>query len=134
MNRRAFIAGLGSIAAWPVQAWAQRTTSIVGVLSGSGPAWSQDTRKAFVLGLQEAGYIEGKNVALEYRWTAGEYAKLPELAAQLVRDNVSVIFAVGNANAAKAAMGATSSVPIVFANGGDPVGLGLVASMSRPGR
>src|SRR5262249_11754889 len=97
MRRREFIAGLGGVAAWRLAGRAEPKMPVVGVLSGTGPNWPQDTRKAFVLGLSEAGYSEGKNVVLEYRWAGGRYDELLPLAVDLVREKVSVIFANGNA-------------------------------------
>jgi len=133
MNRRQFIAGLGSAAAWPVVARAQqRLVPVVGYLSPGSPEAFGRTLAVFRRGLAEAGYVEGENVAIEYRWAGDQYERLPELAASLAAHRVAVLCAVANASAV-AAKGATSSIPIVFASGGDPVELGLVESLNRPG-
>src|SRR5262245_22002296 len=123
MNRRAFIAGLGSTAAWPVVGRAQqRARSTIGLLGGGSP---EDNELAFARGLADAGYVEGGNLTIEYRWARGEYSVLREMAADLVAHRVSVIAAFGT-NAALAAKAATTKVPIVFVNGGDPIASGLV--------
>jgi putative ABC transport system substrate-binding protein len=130
-RRRTFIAGLGSAAAWPVVARAQqRTQLIIGYLSGEMGA--DFLLIPFRQGLKDSGYIEGQNVAIEYRLADGQYERLPALAADLVRRQVTVIVAVGLA-ATHAAKAATSTIPIVFQFGGDPVEVGVVASLSRPG-
>jgi putative ABC transport system substrate-binding protein len=131
MRRREFIAGLGGAAAWPVAARAQkRTQLIIGYLSG---LMNQDPRVIpFRRGLKDSGYIEGQNVAIEYRFADLQYDRLPALAADLVRRQVTVIVAAG-LPAARAAKAATATIPIVFQIGGDPVELGFVASLNRPG-
>jgi putative ABC transport system substrate-binding protein len=132
MRRRDFIGGLGATAAWPLAARAQQPAMpVVGYLSSSLPDGDPSVRD-FLKGLGEAGFIEGRNVAIKYRFARLEFARVPELAASMVRDRVDVIAAIYN-TAAVAAKAATTTIPIVFSIGGDPVALGLVASLNRPG-
>jgi ABC-type uncharacterized transport system substrate-binding protein len=134
MRRREFIAGLAVAASWSVAARAQQPSmAVIGFLSSRSPAESESVVAAFRQSLSEAGYIVGENVTIEYRWAEGNYDRLPALAAELVNLRVAAILAAGGPPSALAAKKATSTIPIVFSAAGDPVGLGLVASLSRPG-
>jgi ABC-type uncharacterized transport system substrate-binding protein len=132
MRRRDLIILTGSAALWPLVAEAQQRGAVIGFLSSRSPDESKHLLDAFHKGLGEAGFVEGTNVTVEYRWALGEYEKLPALAADLVRQNVAVIAALGGDVSGKAAQQATSTIPIVFGAGSDVVKAGLVKSLSKP--
>jgi len=130
LRRREFIAALGGLTAWPMAARGQqRGIPVIGYLSSNSPENAAEFRR----GLRDAGYIEGQNVAIEFRWAKGQRGVLQQLASELVRLPVAVIVATGAVDSSFAAKAATSTIPIVIAGGADPVRYGLVASLSRPG-
>jgi putative ABC transport system substrate-binding protein len=132
MRRREFITLLGGAAVvWPLVARAQQPMPVIGFLSGRAPAESAAVLAAFRKGLREVGYAEDQNVRIEYRWAEGQAGRLPALASELVDHGVNVIAAFGESG--PAAKAASTSIPIVFGSGGDPIEMGLVASLNRPG-
>ena len=146
MRRRDFVAALGCAmaSAWPRGAWAQTGTPggtarqsanapLVGFLNSASPVTYRFNANSFREGLAQAGFVEGRNVRIEERWANGDYNALPALAAELVAKGVVAIAATGDVASARAAKGASTTVPVVFTIGGDPVRFGLVSSFNRPG-
>ena len=133
IRRREFIVALGGAIVWPLVAHAQqRNLPVIGFLNGGSPSTIGHVVAAFRQGLGEAGYVEPRNVRIEYRWAEGQVGRLPALASELVHAQVAVICA-GSPPAAQAAMAASTNIPVVFTSGEDPVKLGLVASYQRHG-
>lgn len=134
MRRRDFIRIAGGAAAlWPVAARAQQAMPVIGFLHGFSPEQNVKRLAAFHKGLRDGGFVEGQNVAIEYRWARSKPEDLPAMAAELIQRHVSVITTPGSTAAAVVAKAATSSIPVVFSSGTDPIALGLVPSLSRPG-
>ena len=135
MRRRTAITLLGGAATtWPIGGQAQPAAiPVIGFLSGASPAPFAHLVAAFRQGLGESGFIDGQNLVIEYRWAEGGFDRLPVLAKELVARQVAVLVATGGDLSARAAKAATSTIPIVFSSGGDPVASGLVASLGRPG-
>src|SRR5207245_991052 len=132
MRRRKFLTLVGSAAVWPLSAHAQRGIPVVGFLSSRSPGESTALVTAFRQGLSEAGYVEGQNLHIAFRWAEGQFDRLPVLAAELVQSQVAVLATVGGNVAGLAAKAATATIPIVSV-GSDPDKVGLVPSLSRPG-
>src|ERR1041385_6490540 len=133
MRRREFAKLVAAMLAWPTTAGAQKPVPVIGFLGSALSGPYAPYVAAFRQGLSETGYVEGKNLAIEYRWAEGRYERLPALAADLVNRKVDLIAASGGNVSALAAKNATATIPIVFFTGGDPVGEGLVSGLARPG-
>jgi putative ABC transport system substrate-binding protein len=133
LRRRDFITAIGAIAVWPLAVRAQQpATTVIGFLSSASSDAFAPYVTAFRSGLAETGHVEGGSLVIEFRWADGQYARLPALAEELVRRRVSLIVATGGIVSAQSAKAATTSIPIVFTSGFDPVSLGLVASLNKP--
>jgi putative tryptophan/tyrosine transport system substrate-binding protein len=135
MRRREFIAFVGcTAAAWPLAARAEQSaTPVIGFLNSASPQPFANYVSGFRVGLKQTGYVDGQNVTIEFRWAEGHYDRLPEMAADLVRHKVAVLVSTGGTPSVMAAKAATATIPIVFTTGSDPVRLGFVTSLNRPG-
>lgn len=133
MRRREFIAGLGAAAGWPLATRAQGTRPLIGFLGSGTPQTFTSHVSGFLEGFKDGGFVDGRNVAIEYRWAEGQFDRLPALAAELVQKPVDVLVSVGGNVSALPAKRATSTIPVVFLTADDPVSSGLVQSLSRPG-
>ena len=133
MKRRDVIAGLGVTAAWPLTARAQGARPVVGFLGSVSAKTFKSHLDGFLEGFKDRGFVDGRNVSIEFRWAEGQFDRLPAMAAELVSRPVDLLVTIGGNVAALAAKRATSTIPIVFLTADDPVASGLVASMNRPG-
>jgi putative ABC transport system substrate-binding protein len=134
MRRRQFLGVVGGAAAWPFTVHAQQPAMpVIGFLSSASSEAFAPYVAAFRAGLAETGHVENRDLTIEFRWADGQYSRLPALAEELIRRGVSLIVATGGIVSAQSARAATSSIPIVFTSGFDPVGMGLVSSLNKPG-